>query len=490
MLNKEQKLAIQILEGPVRIVAGAGTGKTNTLIERIRILLEHNEKILVLTFTNKAAREIKKRLNEKTVHVLTFHSLAARLLRKFWKRDFTINDSDDPETLDFDQLLTKLLEIFEDQEILRLCQNLYTHILIDEYQDVNDTQVEITRRLAQKHQNICVVGDPDQTIYSWRGANVKTMDRFAQIYQNAKTIILKQNYRNPEPILKAAEELIPKGLEAVRRHSQPIQLWTSKDKWEETEILFHILEQILGSHSHMIDADTLDKNLEEFCFEDIAIIYRTQEQGKHISQILEKRGYPCQMSAPDSFWEKSEIKQFYEELKPLLGLDPSRQLFNEWLHKRINDFLEAQKFTQIKQARVKSLLAYAFHCQNLQEFIDEYHTNIDADNITKTNSINLLTFHAAKGLEFPIVIIPSLEDDLIPHKNSRADSYMLDEERRLLYVGMTRASQYLHLIKPMKSPSRFLQDIKTFDIARLPEARAGLLKKRKLKKAQMTLFNS
>src|SRR3989338_4487583 len=252
MLNQEQEQAVKILSGPLCIIAGAGTGKTHTITQRISHLVKSGiplYKILTLTFTNKAANEIRERLGttEKPPYarkqgvdagvvlpirrqgneavdereggfldvplpgndnVMTFHSLAARLLREFWKTNFTINDPDDPDTLDFDQLLSKFLEILQNPDILTKCQNLFEHILVDEYQGVNAAQVEILQKLSASHQNLCVVGDPDQTIYSWRGANPATMAKFTELYPDARTIILTQNYRNPPNILKSAETLI------------------------------------------------------------------------------------------------------------------------------------------------------------------------------------------------------------------------------------------------------------------------------------------
>lgn len=514
MLNEEQKQAVSYLEGPLRILAGAGTGKTHTLVERICNLIDSKKisqkKILVLTFTNKAVHELKTRLisrNYHNINVLTFHSLSARLLRKFWKEDFTINDEEDPETLSFDDLLKKLLEIFENKEILEQAQALFEYVMVDEYQDSNELQIKILNNLCEKHKNICVVGDSDQTIYSWRGANVDTMLKFAEIYPDAKTITLETNYRNPDKILKSAENLIShnsnrlkKSLKAIKIEDTSTNLWIAKDSFEHSEMIIHLLESLLGSNSSMIDADNLDigHDNHKYSFGDIAIMYRTQEQGKKIARILEAKGYPFQRSAMECFWESSEIKQFCDELEQLKKMEEFKGelKFSSWLKDRIDNFIEAKDLPVLKQNKLKILISFAIAFDGipvkeaLNSFIDERDTALEQDNLTNPDVLQLLTFHAAKGLEFPVVIIEGLQEGIIPYKKSIIDPYFLEEERRLLYVGMTRAKDNLHLLINTRNgeQSRFIKEIKEFQILSLPEHRILRLKKRKLKKAQMRMF--
>lgn len=508
MLNQEQEKAVKILNGPLRIIAGAGTGKTHTITERIDHLVKTGippHKILALTFTNKAAHEIRERLSGHD-NVMTFHSLAARLLRKFWKEDFTINDANDPETLDFDQLLVKLLEILADCDILTNCQNLFDHILVDEYQDVNPAQIAILQKLSGFNQNLCIVGDPDQTIYSWRGADPSAIAKFTKLYPTAKTITLTQNYRNPPNILKSAQTLIAHNPDRLEKELQPTKtddvttkFWQLNDGFEEIEVLLHLLEQSLGSHHSMTDADHLDTGNEQhkYTFGDIAIIYRTQQQGRKIAASLRKRGYPCQLSLAEDFWERAEVKQFLQDLSVLKNLEKfSDKKFSDWISERLNDFFTAQELSTEKQNRLNLLLPLSINFDSsptetaLKQFLDEACVSQEADNLLNPNAIQLLTFHAAKGLEFSVVIIVGLEEENMPHKRSLSDPAQLEEERRLLYVGMTRAKEALHLITNRKAgaPSRFLSEIEYTDRLKLPEERNLKLKKLKIKRAQQSLF--
>jgi len=572
MLNSAQQQAVKITEGPVRIIAGAGTGKTHTLVSRVAYLIKEkgvrSEKILALTFTNKTAHELNERLQKKELPVataMTFHALAARLLRKFWNPDFTIIGKKEQEeilknilqpheqnniktilsemdtlrnsgrtgsgriheilkayqeeliqknALDFTGLLTGLLKMWEEQpETLAKCQNLYLYILVDEYQDVNPIQIKIIQKLAETHENLCVVGDPDQTIYSWRGARAETMTEFERLYPNAVSIALIKNYRNPPAILKGAEKLITynqgrlkKPLQPTIQKSETITFWESENNFQQTEILFHLMEKYFGSHSAMHMADQLDsgRNSAFRKFDDIALLYRTQGQGRQLYEQLIKRGYPCQMSAPENFWERKEIIDFLEGIESLSQWTDieDRQKFSKWIREKLTKFIESQNFTKIRINRLNHLVPYAMAYDHLPinealiQFLDEARTEQEADNLIQTDKINLLTLHAAKGLEFPIVLIFGLEEGNIPHKKLMDDAYWLSEERRLLYVGMTRATHELHLFRTkskkekMLEPSRFLNEISSENLVpgKMPEIRIRQIKKREIKKAQMKLF--
>ncbi len=573
MLNPQQQLAVKTTEGPVRIIAGAGTGKTHTLVSRTAYLIKEKnikpEEILTLTFTNKAAHELNERLQKKklpSVNAMTFHALAAKLLRKFWNPDFTIItakeqeetlkeilDSDEQGNLkdillelekirnsiqpsdnerlneilnayqtvlieknaiDFTGLLTTLLKFWkENPEEQIKCQNIYSYILVDEYQDVNAVQIKMIRILAENHQNICVVGDPDQTIYSWRGARANTMKQFEHLYPESTSIALIKNYRNPPAILKGAENLIAHNSERLKKLLQPvsdkagkISFWESDSYYQQYEMLFHLLEKYFGSHSGMHMADTLDIGRDEdfYRLNDIALLYRTQSQGKMLAAELSKRGYPCQMSAPESFWERKEIIDFLEGIESLrqwTDIDDG-QKFSRWISDKISNFIESQDFTKSRINCLNHLISYAMAFDHLPiqealvQFLDETNTEQETDNLIQADKINLLTLHAAKGLEFPIVIIIGLEEGNIPHKKLMDDPYWLAEERRLMYVGMTRAAQELHIFKNKKKkgeilePSRFLNEIGSENMVpgEMPKVKIRQIKKREIKKAQMKLF--
>ncbi|MBI5421530.1 ATP-dependent helicase, partial [Candidatus Peregrinibacteria bacterium] len=361
MLNPAQRKAVETTEGPVRILAGAGTGKTHTLIARIGSLIEmlrvEPHRILVLTFTNKAARELNDRLKKlkfPEVHAMTFHALSAKLLRQYWKSDFTILDKQVQETilggilypnerdqiktimtdlelidyqkpkstlsqerlelvranyreainrlraLDFTGLITELLDLWEgDEGILEKCQAHYDYLMVDEYQDVNAPQIALVRKLAEKRGNLCVVGDPDQTIYSWRGSDPKSLADFPLLYPNAALVTLSENYRNPPNILKGAENLImhnperiPKPLKAMALKQGDVTLWKSESEAAQFETMAHLLENALGSHSamHRADQSEADREGALIRFGDIAIVVRTQAEGKRIASELTRRG--------------------------------------------------------------------------------------------------------------------------------------------------------------------------------------------------------
>lgn len=583
MLNEEQKQAVETFEGPIRVLAGAGTGKTRTLISRVGHLMKSeiakSNEILLLTFTNKAAHELNERLVRAElprVHATTFHGLAAGLLRKLWRDDFEImtqkeqEDSlyeilysqerdelkdvvsdlnnvrqaaacqapwpkltstvkldrlgeiwqsysvilNDKNAVDFTGLLTTLLELWrDDPKVLAACQERYKYVHVDEYQDVSPIQVYLVDKLVEPHKNLCIVGDPDQTIYSWRGAHSGAMDDFLKTYPEATSIILTKNYRNPEPILKGAEALIAhnegrpdKILEPTLKGESQITLFENSDEWQANESLFYLLEQFFGSHDHMASADQLDTAREEGFrgFGDVAILYRTQTQGRLIAAHLGKRGYPCQLSSMVSFWEHKEVKQFLEKLFALraVGKFPGETPFSDWFREQLEEFIWHQSIPDNKQDRLTRLLPVAMgfdhlpHDAALSEFLDEADTAQEVDNLVEADKINLLTLHAAKGLEFPIVIIMGLEENHLPLKKLKDDPYWLAEERRLLYVGMTRAREQLYLFTNLKNDSknlevsRFIAEIgpENLTYGKLPDKRITATRRKQVKKAQTVLF--
>jgi DNA helicase II / ATP-dependent DNA helicase PcrA len=568
MLNASQKQATQITEGPLEIIAGAGTGKTQALVSRITELINSNkaqpDEILVLTFTNKAAHELNDRLRKdsKAVRATTFHGLAAGVLRKFWKQNFSIisvaqqeemvrdilysqerdeltamvNDLNNVRmsaackaswpilqantkitrlgeiwqaynraleargAVDFTGILTTLFSLWtEDADLLQQCQDQFRYVMVDEYQDINPIQSAIVQKLVESHRNICVVGDPDQVIYSWRGARINTMDFFKDLYPDAQIVTLTQNHRNPATILKGADNLIshaehrtPRTLEPTIGGEQPIMLWESTDEWQQNEMLFHLLDQYIAGD-------------EERSFGDIAILYRTHAQGRMIAAHLDKKNYPFQRAAMPHFWENKDLKRLIEKLTAVqkLAILPKEEIiFSDWFRTQIEEFIWHQSIPEKKAKLLLQLLphAKAFDHYPLMEavnhFLDEANTAQDADNVFNSGRINLMTLHAAKGLEFPVVLIVGLEEGYLPHKDMKDDPYWLAEERRLLYVGMTRATKQLHLFTSRKmdsnllEPSRFLGEIgaESLSYGRLPERGTINTELTQMRKDQMKMF--
>lgn len=616
MLNEAQQKAVETTEGPVRIIAGAGTGKTATLVARIVHLIESEKAtardIVALTFTHKAAHELNERLRAQglpRIFVTTFHGFAASVLRGAGgdggPADFSILTQEQQEEIlrdllysqerdelanvvtdfnrvreaaacgaewpvllssvsierlgelwqsyrkvleaknavDFTGLLTGVLELWKaSPEVLEAWQNRCRYVMVDEYQDVSAIQVEMLKQLAPR--NLCVVGDPDQTIYSWRGADPRALLDFAVHFPNTQTITLTQNYRNPACILNPAERLIvhnpdrfpktlvamPGGEHGTHSAALPVHLWEARDEWQLHEMVLHLLEQFLGSHDHMARADRLDAGQSGDhhqggrSFNEIAVLYRTQAEGRFLAAQLSKHGYPFQMSVPTEFWQRKEIGKFLEKLNAMRGVEVRRQKsedrrsageqddneilpqnfvpFSAWLRPHLEQFIWNQSIPDNKTGPLLHLLSYAMAYDHfplpeaLSHFLDAAATAQDADHLVASDKIQLLTLHAAKGLEFPIVLILGLEEGMLPHHKLAEDPLQIDEERRLLYVGMTRAREQLHLFtaraRDSKStePSRFLAEIGHEYLTRgiLPEHRALASRRKQVKKAQMSLF--
>lgn len=603
MLNPAQQHAVETTEGPVRIIAGAGTGKTATLVARIVHLVESGKaaarEILALTFTHKAAHELNERLKLKglpRVMATTFHGFAASVLRETEggadgnRADFSILTQEQQEetlrdllysqerdelanvvtdfnrvreaaacgaewpvllssvsierlgelwqsyrkvleaknAVDFTGLLTGVLELWgESPETLSAHGARYKYVMVDEYQDVSAIQVEMLRQLCGGNtapRNLCVVGDPDQTIYSWRGADPRALEKFSTLFPGAQTITLTQNYRNSPSILNPAEQLIahnpnrlPKTLEPTLPATLPIHLWEGRDEWQMHEMVLHLLEHFLGSHDHMARADQLDagRNSDHRdhddqggrAFNDIAVLYRTQAEGRFLAAQLSKHGYPFQMSVPTEFWQRKEIQKFLEKLNAMRAVGrivASEEFtpFSDWLRPHLEQFIWNQSIPDNKAGPLLHLLSYVMAYDHfplpeaLSQFLDAAATSQDADHLVASEKIQLLTLHAAKGLEFPIVLILGLEEGTLPHRKFADAPLQLAEERRLLYVGMTRAREQLHFFtacardsKPTE-PSRFLAEIGTENLTHgtLPEHRALASRRKQVKKAQMSLF--
>ncbi len=627
MLNEEQKRAILTTEGRVLILAGAGSGKTSVITHRIAYLIKNlnisPSSILGLTFTNKAAQEMKKRVAAmidpalaRQVVLCTFHSFCMQILRRDidklgYTRDFTLYDERDvrrllnhlvreelahdgdlpsldptleaislaknrahtPEEMegdplskqlfsrlqtvmraynavDFDSLLSLTLQLFEQHpQVLTKYQTKFRYIMIDEYQDTNPIQYRLAQLLSKEHNNLCVVGDDDQAIYGWRGAEIKNILQF-----ESKTVIkLLQNYRSTPTILEAANTVIRNNEE---RHAK--ELWSSKDRGD--------LIQVFHAPTEQDEADSVVMRMiwyhktHHIPWSEMAILYRSNLLARPFELALlqaawEKdgvwrRGIPYQTFGGTEFSERSEIKDLAAYLRIILNpLDqeallriinvPRRGISDQALDKLtqqsrthnlplwkvlqeassqadlsdralagIQQFLTIieqgrEKFSQPPfpdalrwlvetinykkaiQEEVKSDKAQGYKWENVEAFIQtssEY-TNLhdfletlslDGDQFQRRretgheNKVNLMTFHSAKGLEFTLCFLVGLEDQIMPHERSLSEGG-LEEERRLMYVAMTRAKKHLVLSMARQrkrygkdinmNPSRFLFEI-------------------------------
>jgi DNA helicase II / ATP-dependent DNA helicase PcrA len=589
-LNNKQKEAVLYTEGPLLIVAGAGAGKTKTVTHRI-IHLIHNgvkpESILAVTFTNKAAKEMRDRVttmleerehgNTDSPFISTFHSLGVHIIKENshligLNKYFTIMDEGgalsiiksimkehdiDPKqhdprkiksviskskgdfinietfsenikngyesivatiwrgyesqlkkekSLDFDDLLLESVLILKKYpEIKNYYQNKWKYIHIDEYQDTNEVQYEMTKLLVGKDENICVVGDTDQNIYSWRGANIKNMLHFEKDYPRTKIIMLEQNYRSTKNIIEAANSVIEKNIYRV-----PKILFTDNVVGEEINVCEAYDEQ---SEANFV-AKKIDELLKENKPEDIAILYRANFQSRVLEEALLSMQIPYQVLGV-KFFERKEIKDVLSYVRASYNRDslsdikriiniPSRGIgkvtiakifanqINELpksVKEKINNFykllddihlyIETHKPSEsikyiIEKSGIKSELSHGTsdeqerlenmmelvtlsikydamdHEIGMEKLLEDASLSSDQDTLinetNKKNGVRLMTVHASKGLEFKYVFVTGLEQDLFPHsKDGARRKEDNEEERRLFYVAVTRAREKLFL---------------------------------------------
>lgn len=590
-LNPFQKQAAAHLEGPLLIIAGAGAGKTKTITHRILHLIENGippDKILAITFTNKAAKEMRERvlalLQQKegeaalTVPFLsTFHALGVYILRQHGtalglSRFFSIYDKDDslakikqamkaldigekvyeprkimhtisklkgdgwslthfvnekkPEAyqgmiariwgkyedilqaekaLDFDDLLLKTKELFTSRpEILSFYQERWPYINVDEYQDTNAIQYDLTTLLAQKNHNLCVVGDIDQSIYSWRGADYTNILNFEKDYPDATVITLEENYRSTQNILQAANEVIKKNKQRREKN-----LFTKNKEGEKISLYAALTEQ---DEAQYIAQTSLELIKQGTPAEEIAVLYRANFQSRVLEEAFLKTGVPYQVLGT-RFYERKEIKDILafikaalnpndrESIKRIINIPPRgigqvtlEKIFNgeiDRLPAKMQDKVKNFQTTlglireQAKTARPSELIKFIVEhtglgnnlkeggeeeqerLENLKEFaslalkydqlppeegilelITETSLVSDQDSLAVGNQksgVRLMTVHAAKGLEFANVFISGLEQDLFPHSGLGNEKRDTEEERRLFYVALTRAKEKLFL---------------------------------------------
>lgn len=628
-LNPPQRQAVETTEGPLLIMAGAGSGKTRVLTHRIAWLIANRKAppwaILAITFTNKAAREMQERVSKlvgpegRDIWVSTFHSMCVRILRKDidklgFTSNFSILDSTDQlsvirncmkdlnidtkkfepkavqavistnknelitpaqyeqkigdyfeglvakvytkyqhrlrsnNSLDFDDLIMKTIQLFKEApEVLDFYQKKFKYIHVDEYQDTNRAQYMLCRMLADGHHRICVVGDSDQSIYRWRGADIANILNFEQDYPEATTILLEQNYRSTSNILNAANGVI-----ALNTGRKPKKLWTDSDEGAKIKVFRGDSEHDEG---YFVTGE-ISKNVKQGqSYQNHAILYRTNAQSRVIEEILIKSDIPYQIVGGIKFYDRKEIKDILAYLRLLSNPDddislariinvPKRGLGDttvgklavaaaergvsifrvlqtvddlgfagrtrnalvefydmiEALHRMV-EFLSVteltEKILELSQYRLElqkeNTLESRSRLENIDEFLSvtmEFEKNnedkslvsfltdlaliADIDSVNdneedRDDAVVLMTMHSAKGLEFPTVFIIGMEEGVFPHSRAFQDNDELEEERRLAYVGITRAEKQLFLScarsrtlfgrTTANPPSRFLEEI-------------------------------
>ena len=606
MLNEKQREAALQIEGPLLILAGAGSGKTRVLTNRTAYMIEERGinpwNIMAITFTNKAAGEMRERIDDMVGHgaesiwVATFHSTCVRILRRYidklgFDTNFTIYDTDDQKTvmkdickrlqidtkqyperallssishakdellsprdmdlnamgdfgkkqmakvyaeyqnalqknnaLDFDDLIVKTVELFKVwPDILDYYQDRFLYIMVDEYQDTNTAQFELIRLLASKNKNICVVGDDDQSIYKFRGANIRNILDFEKIYPEAKVIKLEQNYRSTQTVLDAANAVIRNNLGRKDK-----SLWT--DKGEGAKIHFNQFDTAYEEAEYIVDSISRKKREELADYRDCAVLYRTNAQARLLEEKFILSGVPYDVVGGVNFYSRREIKDilaylktidngkddlavkriinvpkrgigattlnkvqayadehdlsFYDALKQAdqistigksaVKLTPFVDMIQVFrsklpyisLEELVNDIIETTGYIENLEAsdeeeakarienidelisKVVSFEENADEQPTLSEFLEEVALVADIDSVDRDdNRVLLMTLHSAKGLEFPHVYLAGMEDGLFPsYMNIVSDDPLeLEEERRLCYVGITRAMEDLTL---------------------------------------------
>ena len=632
-MNDKQAEAVQTTEGPLLIMAGAGSGKTRVLTHRIAYLIDEKMinpwNILAITFTNKAAREMRERamaLNPATSETLiaTFHSMCVRILRREadhigYNRNFTIVDPGAQRTLmkrilknlnldpkkwnerailgtisnakndlldevayehqagdmytqivakcykayqeelrrseakDFDDLIMMTLRLFDkNPDVLAYYQQRYQYIHVDEYQDTNHAQYQLVKLLASRFKNICVVGDADQSIYGWRGADMQNILDFEKDYPEAKVVLLEENYRSTKKILQAANEVIKNN-----RNRRPKKLWTQNDDGEQ--IVYYRAND--ERDEAVFVASTIDNIIREEGknFKDFAVLYRTNAQSRTIEEALLKSNIPYTMVGGTKFYSRKEIRDVisylnlianpadnisfervvnepkrgvgpgtlekirnfaYEQNMSLLDasanimLSPIKGKAAQGVYDfanmilKLRDQLDGLSITEAVEAvldksgyldalSMQQTLESQARIENIEEFMSvtknfdetntdgtEDETGIDRlgrflndlaliadtdDGDMEAAEVTLMTLHAAKGLEFPVVFLIGMEEGVFPLSRASEEPDELEEERRLAYVGITRAEEILFLTNAntrtlfgktsYNRPSRFLREI-------------------------------
>jgi len=631
-LNPAQRQAVETIEGPILILAGPGSGKTRVITHRVAYLVRvcgvQPHRIMAVTFTNKAAREMRDRLGlllgqaAEALTLGTFHAICARILRREGRAiglepAFVIYDDDDQlrlmkkvmeeldldskqyapralrsaisaaksrlltpagyaervgsyfeeivhrvyqrhqellhkgQAVDFDDLLMKTVQLFQDHpQVLERYRSKYVHILVDEFQDTNIVQYMLMKQLAGKYRNLCVVGDPDQSIYSWRFADLRNILSFEKDYPEARVVLLEQNYRSTKTILEAASGVISAGTQR-----KPKGLWTENEEGASVTVI----ESLSAEEEARWVVSEIERLMvnEQMSLKDCAVMYRVNAQSRALEETCMRYGVPYRLVGGTRFYQRQEVKDIIAYLRlihnqrddvslmrvvnvpargigqrtiaylqsrarahdsslfeavrqvgteagtggetkdvtarsvrPLAGFEAlmdgliarSREVGLSGLLDEIvgrtgyRDYIMSKEGGEERWENVTELKNVAAEYDDLEPeealtaFLEKVSLVADIDELDeRADAVTLITLHQAKGLEFPAVFIVGLEEGILPHSRSLDDPEEMEEERRLCYVGITRARKRLYLLRSYRRslfggstvnpPSRFLQDI-------------------------------
>jgi ATP-dependent DNA helicase UvrD/PcrA len=482
-LDAMQRVAASAPGGPLLIVAGPGTGKTRTLTHRIAYLCAEMhvfpERCLAITFTRRAAEELRERLKAllgpvaQDVTVSTFHALALSLLRE-QDRNLSIVEQSVPGGVTLDELVPRLVGLLRAKPALvDQLRARWRWVFVDEYQDVDADQYELLRMLVPPDGNLCAIGDPDQAIYSFRGADVKFFLQFARDFTDARVVRLTRNYRSSAPIIAAAVQAIaPTSLVPGRRldpakvdpEAPLIGRYAAGSTPEEADFIARTVDELVGGVSHRSRADTRGVQNVSVSFGDIAVLYRTDAQAAVIVDALHRTGIPVQKRSHNRLRDRAAIAAIAAELRlapagESTGLPARLKHAAQVLAER--PALDSTLTPEELWAAVDLLTPLARRCEKggLEAFLSEIALGAEVDALDpRAEAVTLLTLHAAKGLEFPVVFLAGCEDGLLPLRLPGAAARSTPEElaaaaaeeRRLFFVGITRAQRRLYLTHAAK----------------------------------------